>query len=186
MSTMARKSAFSLIELLVVIVIIAVLAALLFPGIAAAQRLAKKTQAKAEVQGIAAALEAYYSDYHRWPPTSITTVPDPELNEVRINGDVARVLQGDFSTPTLMAANPKKVAYVQFKRFADPACVQPVNPWWNSGIPTTNHWFCYKVDKNFDNVISVGPASPPTTTIKRRVLVWTRNVDNGTFVTSAD
>jgi prepilin-type N-terminal cleavage/methylation domain-containing protein len=176
----ARKAAFTLIELLVVIVIIGILAALLFSGINAAIRLARRTQAKSEVQLLAAAMDAYYAEYHRWPPTTVTTVPDPELTEVRINGDVAKMLLGeDFS-------NPKKIGFMQFRQFANGDQTKPVNPWWKAGNPTTNHWYYYKVDKNFDNIISVGSTPPPTTALRRRVVVWTMNVDKGTFITSAD
>lgn len=179
------RNAFTLIELLVVILVMALLAALLFRGIGAAMEMAKKTKAKTEVKGIAMALEAYYNEYHKWPPQAsfdtTASITDPELNPVPISGDLAKMLQGD---PALFAYNTKSIAFISFERFA--GTNQPVNPWYQSGPFSTNNCYFYKVDKNFDNIISVGATPPPTSAIKRRVLVWTRNPNNGTLVMSSD
>lgn len=182
-----KRAGFTLLELLVVILIIAILATLLFPAVRIAQEMARKTKARGECKALATALELYFDEYRRWPPQTLTTVPDPEANPVLVNGDLAKMLQGD-ATPAspALAANPKKQAFMTFQRFADAACTQPVNPWWTDGAPTTNNWYYYKVDKNFDNVISVGASPPPTVVLKRRVLVWTRNPNANTYITSAD
>ena len=176
-----RQTGFTLIELLVVILVMAILAALLFQGIRAAMEMAKKTKAKTEVKGIAMALESYYNEYRVWPPAVLTTVADPELNPVLISGGVAGMLQGDSAS---IAYNKKSIAFMSFERFA--GTNQPVNPWYQSGPFSTNNCYYYKVDKDFDNIIAVGATPPPTAALKRRVLVWTRNPNNGTFVTSAD
>ncbi len=58
---------FTLVELLVVIAIIAILAGLLMPAIANAQKKAKITSCRSEIQSIMAAINQYYADYSRYP-----------------------------------------------------------------------------------------------------------------------
>jgi prepilin-type N-terminal cleavage/methylation domain-containing protein len=62
-----NSSAFTLIELLVVIAIIAILIGLLFPAFRAVQNQAKQTQAKNDLTQIVNAVNAFYTDYGRYP-----------------------------------------------------------------------------------------------------------------------
>jgi prepilin-type N-terminal cleavage/methylation domain-containing protein len=62
-----RNRAFTLIELLVVIAIIAILVGLLFPAFKAVQNQAKQTQAKNDLTQIVNAVNAYYTDYGKYP-----------------------------------------------------------------------------------------------------------------------
>jgi prepilin-type N-terminal cleavage/methylation domain-containing protein len=68
-------AAFTLIELLVVIAIIAILVGLLFPAFKAVQNQARSTQAKNDLTQIVNAVNAFYTDYGRYPisTTSDTT-----------------------------------------------------------------------------------------------------------------
>ena len=59
--------AFTLIELLVVIAIIAILVGLLFPAFKAVQNQARKTQAKNDLTQIVNAVNAFYTDYGKYP-----------------------------------------------------------------------------------------------------------------------
>jgi len=61
------KHAFTLIELLVVIAIIAILIGLLFPAFSAVQNQAKRTQAKNDLTQIVNAVNAYYTEYGKYP-----------------------------------------------------------------------------------------------------------------------
>ncbi len=63
----ARSRAFTVIELLTVIAIIGILAALIFPGVAAAQRTAAKTQTRVRFNQWAAAIESYRTEYGCYP-----------------------------------------------------------------------------------------------------------------------
>jgi len=66
--------AFTLIELLVVIAIIAILIGLLFPAFNAVQNQARQTQAKNDLTQIVNAVNAFYTDYGKYPlPSGITT-----------------------------------------------------------------------------------------------------------------
>lgn len=62
-----RRRAFTLIELLVVIAIIAVLGGLAFPVYQSIQDSAKKTQAKNDVTQIVTAVNAFYTEYGKYP-----------------------------------------------------------------------------------------------------------------------
>jgi prepilin-type N-terminal cleavage/methylation domain-containing protein len=61
------KSAFTLIELLIVVAIIAILAAIAVPNFLEAQVRAKVSRARADMRSAATALEAYYVDNNRYP-----------------------------------------------------------------------------------------------------------------------
>src|SRR5499427_9142569 len=76
--TRRRYDAFTLIELLVVIAIIAILIGLLLPAFRAVQNQAKQTQAKNDLTQIVNAVNAYYTDYGRYPvSTSVETTFGP-------------------------------------------------------------------------------------------------------------
>jgi prepilin-type N-terminal cleavage/methylation domain-containing protein len=60
-------AAFTLIELLVVIAIIAILVGLLFPAFKAVQNQARSTQAKNDLTQIVNAVNAFYTDYGKYP-----------------------------------------------------------------------------------------------------------------------
>src|SRR3954467_11448096 len=62
-----KLAAFTLIELLVVISIIMVLMGLLFPAFRGAQDQAKKVQAKNDLTQIVTAVNAFYTEYGRYP-----------------------------------------------------------------------------------------------------------------------
>src|SRR5947207_3496739 len=64
------ERAFTLIELLVVIAIIIILAGLLFAGLRGAQEQARRTQAKNDLTQIVTAVNAYYTEYGKYPVDS--------------------------------------------------------------------------------------------------------------------
>src|SRR5437899_13079333 len=62
--------AFTLIELLVVIAIIGILIGLLFPAFKAVQNQARQTQAKNDLTQIVTAVNAFYTEYGKYPPAT--------------------------------------------------------------------------------------------------------------------
>ncbi len=64
---MMKRSAFTLIELLIVVAIIAILAAIAVPNFLEAQTRAKVSRAKADLRTSATALESYYVDSNAYP-----------------------------------------------------------------------------------------------------------------------
>jgi prepilin-type N-terminal cleavage/methylation domain-containing protein len=73
-SELRASAAFTLIELLTVIAIIGILAGLLLPAIARAKVQAQKKKAQLEVTQIAVAIQAYESDYSKFPVSSVGAV----------------------------------------------------------------------------------------------------------------
>jgi len=65
---------FTLIELLVVSAIKAILIGLLFPAFKAVQNQARQTQAKNDLTQIVNAVNAFYTDYGKYPVSSTTEV----------------------------------------------------------------------------------------------------------------
>ncbi len=61
------RRGFTLIELLVVITIIVILMGLLFPAFRGVQDQAKKTQAKNDLTQIVTAVNAFYTEYGKYP-----------------------------------------------------------------------------------------------------------------------
>src|SRR6266404_7101497 len=66
-SPLKHNRAFTLIELLVVIAIIAILVGLLFPAFKAVLNQAKQTQAKNDLTQIVNAVNAFYTEYGKYP-----------------------------------------------------------------------------------------------------------------------
>src|SRR5438309_929452 len=66
------ENGFTLIELLIVIGIIAILIGLLFPAFKGVQDQAKRTQAKNDLTQIVTAVNAFYTEYGKYPTAATT------------------------------------------------------------------------------------------------------------------
>jgi len=193
-----RNSAFTLIELLVVIAIIAILIGLLFPAFRAVQDQAKRTQAKNDLTQIVNAVNAYYTDYGRYPlPTGTTGdfIYGPAGNSnPPSNSELFYTLRGvNAGTMNLNnAANPRIIVFI-----SPPAVKNPANP--RSGIATqtatincfsvaigdfVDPWgtpYNVEIDGNYDNQITTNPygnnngAGPQPLTIG--VIAWSLGSD---------
>jgi prepilin-type N-terminal cleavage/methylation domain-containing protein len=193
-------AAFTLIELLVVIAIIAVLIGLLFPAFRAVQDQAKRTQAKNDLTQIVNAVNAYYTEYGKYPvnvpagnttdayfgggtlPTGTTNYGNNDVlfDVLRNNTDPSGP---NLATVTLL--NPRQVVFINPPYVRDPA-----NPRGGIGTPTgtgARQFFdpwgtSYKVDidTSYNNQIT-NPytadtgAGPGTLTIG--VIVWSLGKD---------
>jgi prepilin-type N-terminal cleavage/methylation domain-containing protein len=149
------RRAFTLIELLVVIVIIAVLMGLAFPVFQSIQNQAKKTQAKNDLIQIVTAVNAYYTEYGKYP---IVTDDTPIANTADLFYTLRAVASGLNAAD---AINPRKVAFLNV-----PDAKDQTSP--RSGIKTSDgQWYdpwgsTYKVaiDGTYDNQLAnpYGPA----------------------------
>jgi prepilin-type N-terminal cleavage/methylation domain-containing protein len=106
--------AFTLIELLVVIAIIAVLIGLLFPAFRAVQDQAKKTQAKNDLTQIINAVNAYYTDYGKYPLVIADTTYGPA-------GSLNDILFNELRATTAATQNPRQVVFISPPYVKDPA-----------------------------------------------------------------
>ena len=71
-----RRSAFTLVEILVVLAIIGILAALLFPAFKRAQENAHQTNCASNLQQIGLAVQQYYQDTRRYPDSLLDLLPE--------------------------------------------------------------------------------------------------------------
>src|SRR2546428_8009548 len=120
-----RTAGFTLIELLIVIAIIAILIGLLFPAFSAVQDQAKRTQAKNDLTQIVGAVNAYYTEYGKYPlvtaDTIITTTSTPN------NADLFYTLRAvALGANAGDVANPRKIVFISRPDVRNPA--NPLSP----------------------------------------------------------
>jgi prepilin-type N-terminal cleavage/methylation domain-containing protein len=166
-----RAAAFTLIELLVVIVIIAVLMGLAFPIFQGVQNQAKKTQAKNDLTQIVTAVNAFYTEYGKYP----VVVDDTPIAST---GDLFYTLRAIASGTANLndAANPRKIVFLNVPDAKDQNAPR-------SGIKTSDgQWYdpwgsTYKVaiDGTYDNQLANpygltgGAGSDP---LRQGVIAW--------------
>ena len=167
-----KAAAFTLIELLVVITIIAVLMGLAFPVFQAVQNAAKKTQAKNDLVQIVTAVNAYYTEYGKYPVAtqgSDRTLPPDEAQE-----DLMDTLRGTGGT-----LNPRNIVF-----FSPPTAKDSANP--RAGIGLTDRklhdpWggeYRIRIDGNYDNDVSNPYSSNAgSTLIRSGVIAWSFGKD---------
>jgi len=109
-----RSPAFTLIELLVVIAIIIILIGLLFPAFKGAQTQAKRTQAKNDLTQLIAAVNAYYTEYGKYPLPATSQGQNEDYTygydggTSPANSDLIMILQNDAGKS---ADNPKGIVF---------------------------------------------------------------------------
>jgi prepilin-type N-terminal cleavage/methylation domain-containing protein len=188
MQKSSRKAgAFTLIELLVVIAIIAILIGLLFPAFSAVQNQAKRTQAKNDLTQIVTAVNAYYTEYGKYPVPSGTTADYIYGPGATSTNDV---LFNELRATATATQNPRKIVFIN-----PPDVKDPLNP--RSGIATqagtvngvsipigsfVDPWgmpYAIEIDGNYDNQILVNPyaLNAGATSLQIGVIAWSFGKD---------
>jgi len=108
--------AFTLIELLVVIAIIAILVGLLFPAFKAVQNQARQTQAKNDLTQIVNAVNAFYTDYGRYPVAGTTETTfgpggTPATNETLFT-ELRGCTAAAGSCPAAATLNTRQIVFI--------------------------------------------------------------------------
>ena len=168
-----KEEAFTLLELMVVIVIIVILAGLLFPAAQSILERAKKVQAKNDLIQIVTAVNAFYTEYGRYPITATTdmtygTYGNPSgtlFNELRAKTISLNTRQIQFISPPEdnTQSNPRgKIG--SDNQFHD--------PWGNA--------YVIRIDADYDNQVpnpygSSGGAGPDP--VRQGVLAWSVGKD---------
>jgi prepilin-type N-terminal cleavage/methylation domain-containing protein len=174
-----QASGFTLIELLVVIAIIAILLGLLFPTFRGIQDQAKRAQAKNDLTQMVTAVNAFYTEYGKYPLSTTTDTTfglggSPTTNETLFNE-----LRG-LSATTL---NPRQIVFI-----SPPDVKDANNPW--SGIGTSasdagqyfDPWgknYLIRIDGDYDNQVdnpySANAGSAPK--LRSGVIAWSLGKD---------
>ena len=113
-------SGFTLIELLVVIITIGILAGLLFPAFTNVQNQAKRVQAKNDLTQIVNAVNAYYTEYGKYPLASGADITFTGTTAGIVSGSsnaaLIDVLRNNTTGPnsaTVTLWNPRAIAFIQ-------------------------------------------------------------------------
>jgi len=153
-----NTDAFTLIELLVVIAIIAILIGLLFPAFQAVQNQARRTQAKNDLTQIVTAVNAYYTEYGKYPLVAAdNTIYGPAATP---NDGLFYTLRAvDAGANAGNVANPRKIVFINPPDVKDPA-----NPRSGIGTPTGtgpgqyfDPWgkpYNVEIDGGYDNTVA--------------------------------
>jgi prepilin-type N-terminal cleavage/methylation domain-containing protein len=185
--TRRRAFAFTLIELLVVIAIVAVLMGLAFPVFQGVQNQAKKSQAKNDLTQIVTAVNAFHTEYGKYPSAKMadSKLPGDEAQE-----DLMDALRAKGGT-----LNPRGIVFLSPRDAKDNS-----NP--RSGIanraffdPWGTRYFV-SIDADYDNDIA-NPYDPNTGAgsdkIRQGVIAWSLGKDmklgqdgNKKFISSDD
>jgi prepilin-type N-terminal cleavage/methylation domain-containing protein len=182
-------AAFTLIELLIVIIIIVILMAFLFPAFRGVQNQAKKAQAKNDLTQIVTAVNAFYTEYGKYPTsaaTDATAIYGPagsKTNDVLFNE-----LRGVTN-----ALNTRQIVFISLPDVKDPnnpragiaskstnilgIAVSPgefVDPW---GTP-----YNVEMDADYTNQIETNPypdadGSAGATPLRLGVISWSYGSD---------
>jgi len=183
-----HKRAFTLIELLVVIAIIAILIGLLFPAFKAVQNQAKQTQAKNDLTQIVNAVNAFYTEYGRYPVAACSPVNDatfgpggsPTTNETlftELRGCTA--ITG--SCPAIASINTRQIVFI-----SPPDVKNAASP--RSGIGTTtgtgryfDPWgnnYVVRIDCDYNNqVVNPYSANAGANPLQLGVVAWSLGLD---------
>src|SRR5437762_820508 len=192
-----RAGGFTLIELLIVIGIIAILIGLLFPAFKAVQNQARQTQAKNDLTQIVTAVNAFYTEYGKYP-TSQTTDYVFGPGGGSANNVLFKELQGCPTTgvwpPTCSGNSTLNTRQIVF--ISPPAVKTPTNP--RSGIATqaatvncfsaaigdfVDPWgtpYNVEIDGDYNNQITTNPygaSGPGSQPLTIGVIAWSLGSD---------
>jgi type II secretory pathway pseudopilin PulG len=185
-----RATAFTLIELLVVIAIIIILVGLLYPAYNAVQSQAKRTQAKNDLTQIVSAVNAYYTEYGKYPLAASDGLADTVFTSPTNYNlfDVLRAtgLGRDTVDPTDTSGN-KNLNLRRIVFVSPPDVKDTTNP--RSGIGTDRQWYDpwgtpynVEIDGDYNNQITTNPysdtdGSAGATPLRLGVIGWSLGSD---------
>jgi prepilin-type N-terminal cleavage/methylation domain-containing protein len=150
------KEAFTLLELLVVIAIIAALLGLAFPVFQGVLDRAKKVQAKNDVTQIVTAVNAFYTEYGKYPLVTADTIYGPGGTSSADLFYSLRAVALGANAPVngVPAVNSRAIVFI-----SPPDVKNPANP--RSGIGSDGQFYdpwgtpyIVTIDGNYDNQIS--------------------------------
>jgi prepilin-type N-terminal cleavage/methylation domain-containing protein len=170
--------AFTLIELLVVIAIIAILIGLFFPAFSAVQKQARKTQAKNDLTQIVNAVNAYYTEYGKYPVADADQGIEKTFSTAnRQLLDILQSLPGNDPAPgdpTTNKYNLRKIVFLQPPR---------VNPTDGNYYDSWANVYRIRIDSDYNNAVANPYGAPGTggagsNPINQGVVAWSFGSDH--------
>ncbi len=173
----SASPAFTLPELIVVLTIIAILTSLLFPTFQGVREQAKRLQARNDLIQIINALQAYYTEYGKYPLTP-SPLADMTYGSNSSNDLIFNILRAVTSTD-----NPRRIVFI-----APPEAKNPNHP--QSGISSSpsslgqffDPWgnpYLIRLDTDYDNQVrnpySQNAGSAPF--LRAGVITWSFGKD---------
>jgi prepilin-type N-terminal cleavage/methylation domain-containing protein len=163
------ERAFTLIELFTVMAVVAILFGLAFPAFISVMERTRKTQAKNDLTQIVTAVNAYYTEYGKYPTVSsgadVTfTGTTPGTSSGSSNAALIDVLRNNTNPTgpnfaTVTSLNPRGIVFIQ------PPRSNASNPA-KSGIDSAGVWYDpwgspynVMIDCNYDNQLAINPYS---------------------------
>jgi prepilin-type N-terminal cleavage/methylation domain-containing protein len=174
-----RACAFTLIELLIVITVIAVLVGIAFPAYQGIQDRAKKVQAKNDLMQIVTAVNAFYTEYGRYPVLS--TIGANGTYDGTNNDQLFNVLRGTASQGEQLGLNPRRIAFMNLPVAKDASAPKSgigqgdgkyYDPW---GTP-----YQVRLDVNYSNWVQTNPPyknAPSWDGVNGGALAWSYGKD---------
>ena len=178
-----RKAAFTLAELLLVIVIIVILVGLAFPVFQGVLDRARNLQAKNDVTQIVTAVNAFYTEYGKYPLVTADTIYGPGGTSSADLFYSLRAVALGANAPVngVPAINTRQIVFI-----SPPDVKNPANP--RLGIGTTtgagqyyDPWgtpYLVEIDGDYDNQIA-NPytANAGATPLRIGVIAWSLGKD---------
>ena len=183
----SNRSAFTLMEMLVVISIISVLLGLLYGALERAQKFSRRALTYTEIKNIETAFQQYFAHYQQWPSNHLAQMKltsDTDSGFV-IDLKMARMLQGVSidNTTEMDEINPARIPFLEFARYSRSSSnPMPINPFKSLSDNAKDTSRAYKVlfDMDGDRQILVpgddqdaSANNIQPTNIIASVVVWT-------------
>jgi prepilin-type N-terminal cleavage/methylation domain-containing protein len=189
--TKERREAFTLIELLVVIAIIAVLLGLVFPVFQGVLERAKKVQAKNDLTQIVTAVNAFYTEYGRYPLASTVTTDTAATCGAGLSSSKAVFDELRGKSTTL---NTRQVIFISPSE--DTSQINPKGKLGSDGQFYDTWGFAYaiRIDADYDNQVAnpyTGSGGAGADPIRQGVITWSVGKDgtlgqSGKYTSSDD
>lgn len=169
-----EKQAFTLIELMVVIGIIVILLSLAFPLFQGVLERAKKVQAKNDLTQIVTAMNAFYTEYGRYPTDQSTDA----TATYGAGGSSSKFVFDELRAQTA-TLNTRQIVFI-----SPPEDITQASPKGKIGNDGQFHdpWssaYAFRIDADYDNQVAnpYGSNGAGTDPIRQGVIGWSRGKD---------
>jgi prepilin-type N-terminal cleavage/methylation domain-containing protein len=193
------EQAFTLIELMTVIAVVAILFGIAFPAYISVMERARKTQAKNDLIQIVTAVNAFYTEYGKYPVAAtgsdssfgwqVPTIPTFQPFNAALFNELRACSATDTSCSAAATLNTRQIVYI-----SPPIVKDPTNP--KSGICSTggnaanvgkfyDPWgsqYNVEIDSNYDNAVrnpyvALGGSGGGPDPVGQGVIAWSNGKD---------